>query len=122
MTKRDLYGGRDPAQIPTYSYREVAHITGVPVATVRSWVRGRYYPVESGSRFFEPILEVPDHSQPLLSFVNLVEVHVLAAIRRQHRIQLPRVRRAIEFSSRRFRTQHPLADEQFATDGVDLFV
>lgn len=57
-----------------------------------------------------------------LSFINLIEAHVLAAIRRKHRIDMPAVRRTIEFLKREFGSPHPLADYKFETNGVDLFV
>jgi len=67
----------------------VAHYLRVPLATLRSWVRGRYYPTERGQKFFKPIIELPDSKLASLSFVNLVEAHVLDAIRREHKIPLP---------------------------------
>jgi uncharacterized protein (DUF433 family) len=54
--------------------------------------------------------------------VNLVEAHVLGAIRREHRIPLPKVRSAMEYVQKRFASKHPLAEQKFETDGVDLFV
>jgi len=35
---------------------------------------------------------------------------------------LPKVRKAVDYLRRSFNTKRPLADEQFETDGVDLFV
>jgi uncharacterized protein (DUF433 family) len=58
----------------------------------------------------------------MLSFINLVEVHVLDAIRREHRIPLDKVRVAIDYLRREFNSEHPLADHRFETDGLDLFV
>jgi uncharacterized protein (DUF433 family) len=59
---------------------------------------------------------------PVLSFLNLVEVHVLDAIRREHRIPLDKVRSAIEYLRNQLGSKHPLADHRFETDGLDLFV
>ena len=47
---------------------------------------------------------------------------MLAAIRRQYSIPLPKVRKALDYLRRTFKTSRPLSDEQFATDGVNLFV
>lgn len=52
----------------------------------------------------------------------MVEAHVLSAIRYHHGVQLPAVRRAVEYMTREFGSRHPLAEEQFETDGVNLFV
>jgi uncharacterized protein (DUF433 family) len=54
--------------------------------------------------------------------MNLVEIHVLDAIRREHKISLPKVRAALDFLRAKFPSKHPLADQEFATNGVDLFV
>ena len=63
--------------------------------------------------------QIPNQSCPCL---NLVEVHVLDAIRRQHRVDMPKVRRSIEFLKKEFGSPHPLADHKFETDGIDLFI
>jgi hypothetical protein len=52
----------------------------------------------------------------------MVGTHVLSAIRYQHGVKLPAVRRAVEYLTREFGSRHPLAEEQFETDGVNLFV
>jgi uncharacterized protein (DUF433 family) len=92
------------------------------MATLRSWVIGRPYPVRSGERYFPPVIALPRGNRPLLSFFNLVEAHVLDAIRRQHHVPLPHVRSAIRFLSTAFGSRHPLADHRFETDGFNLFV
>jgi hypothetical protein len=72
----------EPREMAAYSIGEAAHYLRIPVATLRSWVRGRFYPTEHGRRFFKPLIELPDPNLGSLSFVNLVEAHVLDAIRR----------------------------------------
>jgi len=54
--------------------------------------------------------------------VNLVEAHVLEAIRRDHDIALSKVRVAVKFLDQHLGSKHPLADHHFETDGLDLFV
>jgi uncharacterized protein (DUF433 family) len=58
----------------------------------------------------------------LLSFVNLVEAHVLAAIRRRYQIPFFKVRAAVQFLRSRLKSKHPLADHEFTTDGISLFI
>ena len=65
---------------------------------------------------------MPDDEQTLLSFTNLVEAHVLDAIRREHGVQLQKVRDAVRYMQDRMSVEHPLASQAMATDGVDLFV
>lgn len=112
----------DPRKVPAYGIPEAAHYLGIPVATLRSWVIGRHYSVAAGERFFPPVIELADKKSRRLSFVNLVEAHVLNAIRREHEIRLPKIRRAIAFLRNKLHSKHPLSDQQFETDGLDLFV
>jgi uncharacterized protein (DUF433 family) len=119
----DIYCGRDPIEMPAYSVPEVARVIRVPKATVRSWVRGRRYPTAQESRrLFEPVIDIADPETSSLSFQNLVELHVLSAIRRQHGVRLNAIRRALKYLRSKFKSEHPLADVQMHTDGSDLFV
>jgi uncharacterized protein (DUF433 family) len=120
--KVDIYGGRDPADLPAYSLPECAHFLRVPSATLRTWVMGRHYHVGARKKFWEPVVEIADPTTPAVSFRNAIELHVLAAMRRQHNIRLSAVRRAIQFVSEQLGVGRPLADQQMLTDGKDLFV
>ncbi|PYL11616.1 MAG: hypothetical protein DMF48_06000 [Verrucomicrobia bacterium] len=108
----------DVRELPAYGIAEAAHYLLVPRATLRSWVAGMSY----GSGFFKPLIQPAATSPVSLSFVNLIEAHVLAAIRRKHRVDMPAVRRAIAYLKKEFGSSHPLADHKFETNGVDLFV
>lgn len=118
----ELYGGTDPRNIPTYSISDAARYLRIPAGTIRSWTVGRKYPTANGSSFFRPLIPIPALKPRLLSFTNLVEVHVLRAIRNHHKIDLGKVRDALDFIDEQFQTSHPLARERFLTDGVDLFI
>ncbi len=118
----DLYGGTDPRNIPTYSIGDVARYLRIPSGTIRSWTVGRRYNTTEGARQFEPLISVRDCKPILLSFTNLIEVHILRAIRKDHKIQLDKVRTALDFINEQFEVSHPLAHEIFRTDGVDLFI
>lgn len=117
-----FYSGQDPRELPTYSLPEAAHYLRIPRATLRSWVVGRPYPTQAGTRFFKPLIRLPDKHKRLLSFMNTVEAHVLDAIRREHEIPLGKVRRALDYLRRKFPSRHPLADQEFETDGMNLFI
>lgn len=112
----------DPRDLPAYSISETAHYLRIPRSTVRAWVAGQAYRTNGNTRFFKPIIDLPDRRRALLSFINLVEVHVLDAIRHQHEISLQKVRKAVRYVSERLDSRHPLADQRFETDGVDLFI
>jgi uncharacterized protein (DUF433 family) len=117
MQKRNVYGGQDPREMPAYGISEVAHYLQIPPSTLRSWVKGRYYPTDAGPKFFAPLMALP-----VLSFLNAVEAHVLDALRREHRIALHKVREALTYVEQQFPSKHSLADQTFGTDGIDLFV
>ena len=118
----DLYAGHDPRELPAYRIPEAAHYLRTPEATLRSWVVGRSYPTEAGPKIFRPIIVLADKQDHLLSFMNLVEAHVLDAIRRKHDIPLGKVRRALDYLRSKFPSKHPLADQRFETDSLNLFV
>lgn len=118
----DIYGGREPRSIPTYTFDEAARYLRAPLSTLRSWARGQQYRTLAGPQAFEPVIECDDPDRRLLSFTNLVELHVLARIRRSHRIPLPKVRQAVQYVGQHLGDDHPLAGEAFVTDGVDLLI
>lgn len=112
----------DPRLVPAYTVAEAAHYLRMPEETLRSWVMGRLYPVAGQSRRSRPLIHPHDAKRQYLSFINLVEAHVLAAIRRRHGVKLPKVRSALDYVRRQFRVERPLVDQAFQTDGLDLFV
>jgi uncharacterized protein (DUF433 family) len=112
----------DPRLAPAYTLAEAAHYLRMPEGTLRSWVVGRLYPVAGQPRRSRPLIHLADPARQYLSFINLVEAHVLAAIRRRHGVKLPKVRKALDYVRRQFRVEHPLINQAFQTDGLDLFV
>ena len=113
----------DPRQLPTYTISEAAHYLRLPRSTLHAWVAGQAsYRTSGGSRFFRPVIALPDKRLGLLSFINLVEAHVLDAIRREHEVPLQKVRKALDYLAQRLSSHHPLAEQRFETDGVDLFI
>lgn len=113
---------RDIYDTPNYSVAEAAGFLFLPTATLRSWVAGRDYPTASGTKRFRPILRIESGRPALLSFRNVVEAHVLSAIRREYGVELREVRSALDYVGREFASAHPLADHEFQTDGIHLFV
>jgi len=112
----------DIRELPAYGIVEAAHYLRIPSTTVRAWVVGTSYGSTGHTKPFKPVIEPPVKRPPMLSFVNLIEIHVLDAIRHQHRVELPAVRRAVDYLKREFGSKHPLVEHKFETDGVDLFV
>lgn len=107
---------------PAYPFSEAAHYLNMPVSTLRSWCIGQDYKVNGVVRRFQPLIELDGRKSEGLSFLNLVEAHVLAAIRRRHDIPLPKIREALAFMRQRMNSPRPLVERAFQTDGVSLFV
>ncbi len=107
----------DPRALPAYTISEAAHYLCVPAATIRYWSVGR--------NGYAPLIAVPGGSPTLLSFLNLTELHVLAAIRRTHEVKMRSIREAIRYLATRAKRQadkrHPLIGPDLETDGLDLF-
>lgn len=108
-TKRDAL-----LKTPAYPFVEAAHYLHIPVTTLRAWCLGQ--------RGFQPVVRLDGRRTEGLSFLNMIEAHVLSAIRREHRIPLPKVREALRYVSKRLDMDRPLAQAQFAAHGVELFV
>ena len=116
------YGADDPRLLPAYSVAEAARYLRMPEETLRSWVVGRLYPVSGRSKRSRTLVHLDDPQRRYLSFINLVEAHVLAAIRRRHGVKLPKVRAALDYVRKQFQVERPLIDQAFQTNGLDLFV
>jgi len=107
---------------PAYSIGEAARYVHMNEMTLQTWVLGRDYPTSTGDKRWPPLLKIADRRARRLSFINLVEANVLAALRRQHHLAVPKIRAALNYVRDRLGVARPLCDEQFATNGVDLFV
>ena len=120
---KQIYGG-DPREIPLYGFAETSRYLKINTQTLSSWVRGRTYKLDDGTpKWWSPVIILPDSEKPLLSFYNLVEVHVLCGIRRIYNIQFRKVRAALEFLEKQSSDDiHPLATQNFWTDKFELFI
>src|ERR1700691_1730673 len=101
-TTEARYETVDPRLMPAYTVAEAAHYLRMPEGTLRSWVVSRFYPVAGASKRSRPLIHLDDPKKQYLSFINLVEAHVLAAIRRRHGVMLPKVRNALDYLRRQF--------------------
>lgn len=109
--------------MPAYPLNLAAHILLLPKSTLKAWVFGATWePKDEPLRIFEPLIDPPDRAVQMLSFVNLVEAHVLKAVRRKHFVHMAKVRDAIRHLKEKFESQHPLADIDLLAGGKDLFL
>lgn len=99
----------DLIEIPIYGAPEAARYLRVPYQTLRYWVQGN------------PVIEPASKSPLRLSFVNLLECHMLSFLR-SNQIRIPKVRKALQTLARIRPAAHPLVNTQLETDNIDLFV
>lgn len=120
---KSIYGERRPEDVPAYSIQEAAALVGISPSTLRTWVRGRSFPKRSGGvGRSDAIIQPPAADPAFISFTNVVEAHVLSGLRRRYKLKLDSIRAAVRFVHGQLGVEHPLAVEQFKTDGVSLFV
>lgn len=121
--ERDPYRGRDPRQIPAYTLFDAARYLHVPERTIRNWAYGYSYATKRrGRQHTPPLIEPESGAAHDFSFFNLVELHVLAALRREHRVHMASIRAAIAYLKRQLGSDRPLINEEMVTDGTDIFV
>src|SRR3989442_15927127 len=108
----DRYQQMDARERPRYSIADAARYLQLPVTTLRYWVLGGTYLVETGRKRSPSLIRVPNPKEARLTFSNLVEAHVLLALRRQHDVSMRAVRDAIVYSERKLRIGRLLLSEE----------
>jgi uncharacterized protein (DUF433 family) len=99
---------------PAYGVSEAAGYLKIPYQTLRYWL--------TGFRKMPPMIR-PAETEPVrLSFLNLIECHVLAGMRKMYDLKLPRVRSGLRNLSESNPEPHPLITRAFLTDHTDLFI
>ena len=113
----------DIRSAPAYSFPAAARHLGMPPATLRSWVLGRSYRRGGGKVVrTEPLIRAPTGSTNLISFNNLVEAHVLRALRTRDGIRMAAVRDAIGYAEESLGVERLLLSDELRTSGQDLFL
>jgi len=105
-----------------YTVAEAARHLGLPRATLRSWVYGRNYRAGGKSRFSRGIIRRPDSSDERLSFTNLVEAHVLRALRVKHDVSMPLVRKALKYAETELGISRILISEKLRAAPGEMFL
>lgn len=93
-------------EIPNYSSVEAALYLRLKLGDVRRWVG-------------EGIVRAPNGG---ISFLNLLELHILKGLRREFGLPLQRIRRALEEYNETEHSEHPFLDPRLETDGIHLFL
>jgi len=112
----------DPRDLPTHTVADAARILRMPAATLRTWLFGRDYETENGARRFTRLIEPPSDPHGRLSFTNLIEAHVLRALRTKHGVPMHAVRRALDYAQRECAIDRLLIHEQLKAAPGRLFL
>ncbi|HUA16131.1 MAG TPA: DUF433 domain-containing protein [Verrucomicrobiae bacterium] len=113
----------DILEHPRYSIEEAAAYLHIPKSTLAAWTRGQHYTTKYGKKVtFDPVLELVDKRNGLLSFNNFAEAHILRCTRERN-VPLKNVRLALSYVRRALPDEpHPLLHKDFRTYGSDVFI
>jgi uncharacterized protein (DUF433 family) len=104
----------DRLELPLYGLSEAALYLRVPIKTLEYWAFGRGR--------ISPMIRVAAERPRALSFMNLLECHMLAAMRSIYDLRLPRIRRAVMQLSKTSGFKHPLIEQPLYTNGIDVLL
>jgi len=104
----------DNVELPLYGLSEAALYLRVPIKTLEYWAFGRK-PVL-------PVIRAASKQPRALSFMNLLECHMLASMRSMYDLRLPKIRRAVASLNRTSGFKHPLIEEPLLTNRVDVLI
>ena len=112
----------DPLNQPAYGLAEAARYLKLPSATLRAWTFGRQYPTTQGEGRFHPLIRPASKEPPLLSFSNLIEAHVLRALRTDHGVSVKEVRAAVRFAEHTLNIDRLLLRQELRADAGRIFL
>lgn len=112
----------DIRERPSYPLAEAGRYLKVPAPTVRSWAFGRHYETADGRRHFPAIFRPASRRPPLLSFWNLIEAHVLRALRTDHGVSVQAVRAALATAEKEYGVQRLLLSKELLAGPGKLFL
>jgi uncharacterized protein (DUF433 family) len=101
-------------EIPMYGLSEAALYLRVPVKTLEYWIFGK------GS--IKPLIQAAGQHPRSLSFMNLLECHMLAAMKKIYNLKLPKIRRALADLNSHNEFKHPLIEQPLFTNRIDLLL
>lgn len=86
----------------------------LPIKTLEYWAFGRGR--------MPALIRVASERPRSLSFMNLLECHMLAAMREIYELRLPKIRRAIAHLNKKSKFAHPLIEEPLYTNRIDVLL
>ncbi|MFY9820694.1 MAG: DUF433 domain-containing protein [Thermoanaerobaculia bacterium] len=107
---------------PRYILAQAARYVHISPTTLRSWVVGRTYQTASGSRYFRPLIARPVPEDARLSFPNLIEAHVLRALRVRHEVPMSALRTALDYAESECNIKRLLLHSDLRTGAGTVFI
>jgi uncharacterized protein (DUF433 family) len=104
----------DRLELPLYGLSEAALYLRVPIKTLEYWAFGRGR--------ISPMIRVAEKRPRALSFMNLLECHMLAAMRSLYDLRLPKIRRAVMQLNKTSEFRHPLIERPLYTNRIDVLI
>lgn len=120
--QQNIYGGKDPRDIAVYTVAEASRYLGIPPPTLRSWVAGQSYTEALGRPYFDRLFTAPEYDPPRLSFNNLIEAHVLRALRIKHKVSVRAAREAIRFAEKKLNLTRLFLSLELRTGAKELLL
>jgi len=102
----------------SYSLKEAARLARLKPARVREWFTAR--PTTALGAVFESDFK-DQTSQPLISFLDLIDVFIAGQLREQG-IPLQRLRRVYKTLQQDYGVEHPFGRRELLTDGKKVFI
>jgi uncharacterized protein (DUF433 family) len=104
----------DSAELPMYGLSEAALYLRVPIKTLEYWTIGRGKTA--------PLVKAAGRHPRALSFMNLLDCHMLLAMRTLYDLRLPKIRKAVAYLASHSNFRHPLIEEPLYTNRVDVLI
>ena len=112
----------DIRDAPAYTFLAAARCLGMPQASLRNWVHGRTSKRGGQRVVSDPLVVAPPEFDSLISFNNLVEAHVLRALRTRDGVRMTAVRKAIDYAEKELGIKRLLLSDELRTSGQDIFL
>ncbi len=113
---------RDSREAPAYPVAEAARYLRLPAPTLRTWVTSAVGRVRGATAGSSRVIHPAGRDPVMLSFWNLVEAHVLRALRTDHGVSLPDVRKAVRFAEQELGISRLLLSPELKTEAGRLFL